>query len=50
MAMSKQNVFQYAIKFVCGKSNGIVAAPGEYWTAINVHNPQYQLVLRKRLQ
>ncbi len=39
MVMSKQNVFQYAIKFVCGKSDGIVVAPGEYWTAINVHNP-----------
>ena len=39
MIMSKQNVFQYAIKFICGKSDDIVAAPGEYWTAINVHNP-----------
>jgi subtilase family serine protease len=32
-------LFQYAVKFVCGKSNGEVVAPGEYWTAINVHNP-----------
>jgi CARDB len=32
-------IFQYAAKFVCGKSNGEVVAPGEYWTAINVHNP-----------
>ena len=31
--------FQYAVKFVCGKSDGRVVAPGEYWTAINVHNP-----------
>ena len=31
--------FQYAIKFVCGKSDGRVLAPGTYWTAINVHNP-----------
>jgi hypothetical protein len=30
---------QYAVKFVCGKSNGDVLAVGEYWTAINVHNP-----------
>lgn len=31
--------FQYAVKFVCGKSDGSVVAPGEYFTAINVHNP-----------
>jgi len=27
------------VKFICGKSEGHVVAPGEYWTAINVHNP-----------
>lgn len=32
-------IFEYAAKFVCGKSDGTVVAPGEYWTAINVHNP-----------
>jgi hypothetical protein len=32
-------LFQYAVKFVCGKSPGGVVAPGEYFTAINVHNP-----------
>jgi hypothetical protein len=32
-------LFQYAVKFVCGKSPGRVVAPGEYFTAINVHNP-----------
>jgi hypothetical protein len=32
-------IFEYAAKFVCGKSDGEVVAPGEYWTAINVHNP-----------
>jgi len=31
--------FQYAVKFVCGKSDQRVVAPGEYFTAINVHNP-----------
>jgi hypothetical protein len=31
--------FQYAVKFVCGKSDKRVVAPGEYFTAINVHNP-----------
>ena len=35
-------MFQYAVKFVCGKSQGEVVAPGEYWTAINVHNPLYR--------
>jgi Concanavalin A-like lectin/glucanases superfamily len=33
--------FQYAAKFVCGKSAGEVVAPGVYFTAINVHNPLY---------
>jgi hypothetical protein len=32
-------IYQYAVKFVCGKSDGGVVAPGQYWTAINVHNP-----------
>jgi len=32
-------MFQYAVKFVCGKSEGRVVAPGTYFTAINVHNP-----------
>jgi hypothetical protein len=27
------------VKFVCGKSDERVVAPGEYFTAINVHNP-----------
>lgn len=31
--------FQYAVKFVCGKSPGEVTAPGVYFTAIDVHNP-----------
>ena len=32
-------VNQYTAKFVCGKSKGELAAPGEYFTIINVHNP-----------
>lgn len=32
-------IYQYAAKFVCGKSEGRVAAPGTYFTAVNVHNP-----------
>jgi hypothetical protein len=36
--------FQYAVKVVCGEAvaqNGVTTpvAPGRYWTAINVHNP-----------
>jgi hypothetical protein len=31
--------YQYAVKVVCGKADDDVVAPGEYWTAINVHNP-----------
>ena len=41
--------FQYAVKFMCGKSNGEVVAPGMYWTAINVHNPtDIKIVFRKK--
>lgn len=31
--------YQYAVKFISGKSGGKIVAPGRYWTAINVHNP-----------
>jgi hypothetical protein len=36
--------FQYAAKFVCGKSAGEVVAPGVYFTAVNVHNPTYTAI------
>ena len=32
-------VFEYAVKFICGRSDGEILAPGVYYTAINVHNP-----------
>jgi hypothetical protein len=38
--------FEYAVKFVCGRAGASTAqlpvpvAPGFYFTAINVHNPQ----------
>ena len=32
-------IFLYAAKFVCGKSDGRIVSPGQYFTAINVHNP-----------
>ena len=43
-------IFQYAVKFVCGKSDGEVVAPGKYWTAINVHNPTERVIkFRKKI-
>lgn len=39
-------VFQYAVKVVLGRSGGEVVAPGEYWTAINVHNPYHYTFAR----
>jgi hypothetical protein len=47
-------VFEYAVKFVCGPvpatATAGVVAPGRYFTAINVHNPQTQTVsFRKKV-
>ena len=39
---------EYAVKFVCGKSAGSVVAPGIYYTAINVHNPNKEPVLFRK--
>jgi len=40
---------QYSAKFVIGNSNGDILAPGQYFTAINVHNPTAQAItIRKR--
>jgi CARDB len=44
----RQPSLQYAVKFVCGKPNTPVAAPGLYFTAINVHNPARQPVAFKK--
>lgn len=38
-AARSDGLVQYAAKFVCGKSNGLLQAPGTYYTVINVHNP-----------
>ncbi|HYV25688.1 MAG TPA: hypothetical protein VE969_10680 [Pyrinomonadaceae bacterium] len=44
-----QTEFQYAAKFVCGKSDGELAARGQYFTIINVHNPfSKEVNLRKK--
>jgi subtilisin family serine protease len=37
--IEKEVIYRYAVKFVCGIAKGEVLAPGDYWTAINVHNP-----------
>ncbi len=41
-------MFEYAAKFICGKSPGKIAAPGTYFTTINVHNPAYFGVVFKK--
>ena len=38
--------FEYAVKFICGvaganASSSRIVAPGQYFTAINVHNPSF---------
>jgi hypothetical protein len=38
-AAQTNTVNQYAAKFVCGKGDGALAALGQYFTIINVHNP-----------
>src|SRR5262245_34246500 len=38
-AQQQRQFFQYAVKFVCGRSDGGVLARGNYFTAVNVHNP-----------
>jgi hypothetical protein len=48
--VDERSPLQYAIKFVCGKSEPPVLAPGEYFTAINVHNPARQpAALKKKI-
>jgi Concanavalin A-like lectin/glucanases superfamily len=41
---AESTIFQYAAKFVCGKSPGRIVAPGVYYTAVNVHNPLYTAI------
>jgi hypothetical protein len=41
---AERAIFQYAAKFVCGKSAGKVVAPGVYFTAVNIHNPTYTTI------
>lgn len=45
-----QFYYQYAVKFVCGKSSGHVVARGKYFTAINIHNPtSNEIQYRKKI-
>lgn len=46
-----KQVRQYAAKFICGKASDeqeklFLAAPGLYYTAINVHNPSLTLTVK----
>jgi photosystem II stability/assembly factor-like uncharacterized protein len=38
--LNAKPALQYVAKFVCGKPDSGVVAPGTYFTAVNVHNPQ----------
>jgi hypothetical protein len=41
---------EYAVKFVCGRTDQPMVAPGTYFTAINVHNPADSVVaVRKKV-
>jgi hypothetical protein len=43
-------LFEWAVKFICGRSEGDVVSAGIYFTAINVHNPTDTAVsLRKKI-
>lgn len=38
-SVAQELPLQYAVKFVCGKSDSSVVVPGLYFTSVNVHNP-----------
>jgi hypothetical protein len=37
--------FEYVVKFVCGEGDARVVAKGQYYTAINVHNPNEDVLV-----
>lgn len=50
LAAQEARELEYAVKFVCGRTDQPVVAPGAYYTAINVHNPgDSVIVLRKKV-
>jgi len=38
-SVAQELPLQYVVKFVCGKTDNRVVAPGVYFTSVNVHNP-----------
>lgn len=54
-ALERMKRNQYAVKIVCGKGEvegdmGGILAPGQYFTAVNVHNPSTKdVALRKKV-
>lgn len=38
-SVAQELPLQYAVKFVCGKTDNRMVAPGSYFTSVNVHNP-----------
>ena len=51
LAEAQTRTRQYAAKFICGKASdeqvkGFIAAPGSYYTAVNVHNPRLKVAIR----
>ena len=47
-AAQKPTGFEYVVKFVCGEGDGRVVAKGQYFTAINVHNPNQDVLKFKK--
>jgi hypothetical protein len=43
-SVAQELPLQYAVKFVCGKPDSRVVAPGQYFTLVNVHNPGRETV------
>jgi hypothetical protein len=45
-----QQEYQYSAKFICGRTDALFVAPGQYFTIVNVHNPSptTSIKLRKK--
>ncbi len=43
-AARAQRVFTYDVKVICGQAEGKIAAPGLYWTAVNLLNPNRRTI------
>jgi hypothetical protein len=40
-AGAQSGLKRYSVKFICGRADGIILAPGNYATAINIQNPNH---------